>query len=124
MSDELVIAKLEFILESIELIQIWFKDIKTADDYLSTTTGRSHFDATLMRLQSIGGSLKKIANTHSALFSNYPHTPWREIIRLREIISHHYEQLSNEIIFEICKHNLPQLYTDPQNIIQDIRNSK
>lgn len=59
MRDKLLIARFEFILESASLIQTWFRDIKHPEDYLATSLGKSHLDATLMRLQSIGETLKK-----------------------------------------------------------------
>lgn len=109
MREELLISKLEFILESVFLIQEWFKDIRQADDYLATSLGKSHLDATLMRLQSIGETVKKISSEHPAFLKKYTEIEWHEIIRLREIISHHYEQLSHEIIYSICRDNVPAL---------------
>lgn len=121
MSDELLRARFEFILESVTLIQTWFQDIKSPDDYLATSLGKSHFDATLMRLQAIGETLKKIDAEKPQLFSMHPSSSWRDIIRLREIISHHYDQLSHEIIFNICSADLPVLKKDVLKIIEQLK---
>ena len=121
MSDEIIISKFEFIIESIDYIQEWFTAIKTADDFLSSPTGRSHFDATLMRLQSIGESLKKIDKENPELLEKHQAINWYEIIRLREIISHHYDQLSHEIIFGICKNNLLPLKNAAEEIISELK---
>ena len=34
---------------------------------------------------------------------------WNKIIRFRDFISHHYEMLDYEIIYQICNEYLPQL---------------
>ncbi len=39
-------------------------------------------------------------------------------MRLRDIVSHHYEQVDNEIIFDICQNHLPMLRTTIQRMIQ------
>jgi uncharacterized protein with HEPN domain len=39
------------------------------------------------------------------------------IMRLRDIISHHYEAIDYEIIFDICKNHIPQLKTTATNIV-------
>ena len=46
------------------------------------------FDATCMRLQTIGETTKNIDNmTKGALFASYPQIAWRSIIGLRNIIA-------------------------------------
>ena len=121
MRENLLRAKFEFILESVNLIEAWFKDIKVEDDFLNTSLGRSHLDATLMRLQAIGEALKKIYGEHPDILKKFPAVEWLQIIKLREIISHHYEQLSHEIIFRICSEDLPVLKSTIENILKDFR---
>ena len=121
MHNQLLVSKFEFILESVSLIQTWFSDIKTPDDYLKSSTGRSHLDATLMRLQSIGETLKKIDNEHPHILKQHSQVNWHEIIRLREIISHHYEQVSNEIIFNICRYDIPDLMAEVEKVIEELK---
>ncbi len=123
MRNELLISKFEFILDSITLIQVWFSEIKMPDDYLSSTTGKSHFNATLMRLQSIGETIKKINSKYPQLLEKHNQIEWHEIIRLREIISHHYEQLSHEVIFGICQKNIPELKSTVEFIISELKRS-
>jgi len=43
------------------------------------------------------------------LQTNYPDMEWNKIIRFRDFISHHYEMLDFEIVYEICKDYLPAL---------------
>jgi len=49
---------LEFILESIRLIERRFTDVKSGDDFLVDDDGLDKLDAISMRVQSIGEVLK------------------------------------------------------------------
>jgi uncharacterized protein with HEPN domain len=124
MSEKILSASFDFILESVILIRKWFEEIQQPDDYINSLRGKSHFDATLMRLQSIGETLKKVEKTAPQLLLKYPEVNWNEIIRLREIISHHYEQLNHEIIYYTCKNDLPVLQQAVEEIIAGFKSSK
>ena len=54
-----ILVLLEFVLESIELIEKRFKKIKSVDDFL-TEDGLLILDAISMRLQAVGEALKNI----------------------------------------------------------------
>ncbi|WP_457595752.1 HepT-like ribonuclease domain-containing protein [Hydrogenimonas sp.] len=43
------------------------------------------------------------------LLSVAPKSYWSEIIRMREIISHHYVDIDAEIVYEICREELGDL---------------
>jgi uncharacterized protein with HEPN domain len=120
MPDKILVASLDFISESTSLILKWFEEIKEPADYVSTFTGKSHYEATLMRPQSIGETLKKIDKSKPEFLDRYTEVNWNDIIRLREIISHHYEQISQETIFDICKHDLPVLKNTVERMLNEL----
>lgn len=62
-----------------------------------------------MRLLAVGENLKKIYKTDNQIASKYPEIKWNDIIKFRDFISHHYELLDNEYVFDICKNELPIL---------------
>lgn len=39
-------------------------------------------------------------------------------MRLRDIVSHHYEKIDHEIIFDICQNHLPQLQKAIQSMMK------
>jgi len=43
---------------------------------------------------------------------------------MRDIISHHYFDLNPEIVFDVCKNEIPRLSTLLDKIIADIENFK
>ena len=109
---------LQVILESIDLIEERFSKINVADEFLTSPEGVLLLDAVSMRLQVIGETVKKINKIEPLLFERYPDVEWSKIMRLRDIISHHYEMVDHEIIFDICENHLPRLKSTIQKIIR------
>ena len=63
-----------------------------------------------MRLQSIGEALKNIDKRDRAfLLEVADKRYWSNIIKTREIITHHYVDIDAETIFMICDENLDEL---------------
>lgn len=84
--------------------------ILSVNDFLASPDKMDIFDATCMRLQTIGEAIKNIDNlTNHDLLIRYADTPWRSIIGLRNIISHEYLSVDPEEIFKIVKIHLPRL---------------
>ena len=51
-------------------------------------------------------------NTHKYL--------WRNIFRMRDYISHHYDGVDAEIVFDVIKDKLPPLLVTVSQIIKEI----
>ena len=101
---------LEYIIESLKLINRRFLTIDTADDFLATDEGIDRFDAISMRLQSIGEALKNIdKRERDFLLKVAPKNYWSRIIKTREILTHHYIDIDADIIYSICDENLDEL---------------
>ncbi len=89
--------RLEQIRESIGAIEAYVQLIETADDFYDGQ-GAMIFDAIVMRLQVLGENFKALYKLKPEMFFDIE----REVIsimRFRDMISHHYEKLDNEIIF-------------------------
>lgn len=101
---------IDFILESIGLINRRFSDINKSDDFIDTDDGLDKLDSISMRIQSIGEALKNLYKRENELLlkvadRNY----WSEIIKARDFISHHYVDIDSETVFDICKNELGEL---------------
>jgi len=84
--------------------------IVSVNDFLSSPDKMDVFDATCMRLQTIGEAIKNIDNlTNHQLLTDYNNVPWKSIIGLRNIISHEYLSIDPTEIFRIVKIHLPKL---------------
>ena len=82
------------------------KPIFSVNDYLLSESGMEKLDAACM--------------THRTLFSKYPQIPWRNIFRMRDYISHHYDGVDAEIVFDVIKDKLPPLLVTVSQIIKEI----
>jgi len=118
MLDDIIRDNLQIILESIALIEERFSKIDVADQFVTSPEGLLLLDAVSMRLQVIGELVKKIHKIQASLFERYPEIEWNKIMKLRDIISHHYDRVDHEIIFDICKNHIPRLKSTIHEIIE------
>lgn len=112
---------LEHVLLGINLIEKRFKSINSSNDFLSNEAGIEKLDSISMRLQTIGEAIKNILKTdREALLSGAPSDYWSNIVKLREIISHHYIDIDAEIVYEICDEELSELKENILKIGHDL----
>ena len=101
--------RLEEILESIDLIQEWSKGMTQLHDFMISPNRVMVFNACVMRLQVIGehvgNLLKEIGNELNA----YETIPWNAIYGMRNIISHEYANIDEEIVVSVINEDLPKL---------------
>ena len=101
--------RLEDILESINLIQEWSESRKTVKDFMSSSTGVMAFNACVMRFQVIGEHVGKLLKNEDNPLEAYPQIPWQAIYGLRNIISHEYANIDEEIIVSVINDDLAPL---------------
>ncbi len=118
MREDIIQDNLQIIMESIVLIENRFFKINSADDLVSSEGGVLILDAIAMRLQVVGELLKKINKVDNSILKKYPGIEWNKIMRLRDIVSHHYDKVDHEIIFDICKSHVPKLKSTLHTIIE------
>ena len=101
---------LRFILDSILMIKERFDGINSSDEFMDSKDGMTRLDAISMRLQSIGEALKHIDKRDKEFLLQVAEKKyWSNIIKTREIITHHYIDIDSEIIFMICDEKLDKL---------------
>ena len=117
---------LGFVKHQIEFIEESTKDVTEVNDLLVTMTGMVLYNSTLMCLQTIGETLKNLDNlTYRKFFSVfYPEIQWKNIVGLRNIISHEYLDTDHEEIFNIIKEDLPELLPVVETIINDVESGR
>lgn len=103
------------------MIQERFSHIKTADDFVVNMSGVTLLDAITMRLQVIGETIKQIQKTDPSFFKSYPEIEWSKISKFRDLVSHHYEHVDYEIVYDICQTHISKLIKTIQKIRQDIQ---
>jgi len=100
---------LDLMLESIGLVELRFAKISDPEEFVSTPEGVALLDAISMRLQVIGESVKLIQKKDPSLLHHYDEIEWDKIARFRDLVSHHYEFVDHEIVFDICQNHIPKL---------------
>lgn len=108
MYNEVVLAKLYTCLEHIEAVERYFTGTENSDQFFNLNGG-ANYDATLMRLQALGENLKRISQKHSFVIEDLNYGEIENVIRFRDYVSHHYEQLEHELVFDICASKIPDL---------------
>ena len=121
MSKEIIVEKIDLILESISIIHERMNTINSADQFVSSPFGIMLLDSIAIRLQIIGEQTKGIDKLDKLLLPKFPSVEWNKIMRLRDLISHHYEDIDYEIVFQICKNELPRLTIELQKIKLEIQ---
>lgn len=101
-----------------------FEGIRNAEDFLRDEQSLEILDAICMQLIAIGESLKKLDKiTNRELLSKYPSVEWHKAMGLRDIISHHYFDINAEVIYDVCKNEIPKLAHEISKIIRDLENN-
>jgi len=108
--------------------KLYIKDIDRAIELiekstLSKTKGQFDkdqelIDATAMRLQVIGESIKKLPEN---LKEESSKVPWRKLAKLRNIISHKYFVLNKDILWSIVKEDIPRLKKEVKKRLNEIK---
>ncbi len=120
MSDHESIDVLNAMINSIHLVQKRFTEISKADDFVLSQYGTTLLDAISMRLQVIGESVKRIQKIDSSILKPHTNIEWDKIAKFRDLVSHHYENIDHEIIFDICENHIPILLETLQQMNDDL----
>jgi uncharacterized protein with HEPN domain len=95
---------IERLLKYCKKITEYIKPVQSFDDFISNS---EKVDAVILNLEQIGETAKKISvNTKN----KYSDVNWPSIVGLRNMISHEYEGIELEIIYEIALNHINKLY--------------
>ena len=110
--------RLEVIMESIELIQEWSKDRTTVGDFMESSTGVMAFNACVMRFQVIGEHVGKLLKEESKPLEPYKEIPWPAVYGMRNIISHEYANIDEELIVSTINEDLLPLKSAIEDLLK------
>ena len=75
-----------------------------------------------MNFVVIGEKLKTLDNkTQGQYLKNYSDIPWSAVIRMRDIVAHHYTGIKNEVIFDTVKRDIPDLIAILKTMLDDLK---
>lgn len=116
-----VLELLNMVLDSIQVIQERTNHIHTGDDFLLSPDNMFILDGVWMKLIFIGESIKNIdKRTQGTLFSKYPAIPWKDVMKQRDLIAHHYFRIDADSICTTIKEDLPFLFETLLQVKQEL----
>lgn len=105
-----IIELIDMMLDAIGVVRFRTAHIKSADDYLLSPDNMFILDGVCMKLIFIGESIKTIDRLSAGkLFPLFPAIPWKEIMKLRDIIAHHYFQIDVDVVYSTIQEDLQPL---------------
>ncbi len=118
---ELLVEKLQTLLEALERIPRRFADIASPGDFTSSDRGIDRMDAICMILIAAGEEIKNIdQKTEGKLLSRYPDIKWRGVMGVRDVLAHGYFQVNADQLFNICQNDIPTLIGAIKSMIKEV----
>jgi uncharacterized protein with HEPN domain len=106
---EIVKERLLFIINHAMAIEERVEKVKDAQAFVASKEGEILLDSIITRLQALSENVKQIQKLESQFFhANLPYDI-KSIVRFRDLASHHYESLNHEVIYRICKVEVPAI---------------
>ena len=120
-SEEEIKDLLHFARQQADFILKSTADVQSKQDFLLSMSGMVLFNSTCMCLQSIGEAIRQVDNkTEGKLFSKYPEIPWKQIIGIRNILSHEYLSIDPDLIFDIISQEIEPLRETLGRVLAEI----
>lgn len=117
----LIHEKLLQIEESLSRIQRRSSGIKSPEDFTGNEDNLDKLDAIAMMLIAMGESFKKIDyETDGEWLAKYPEIDWYGVIGLRNVLAHNYFDIDTEIIYKICRKEVPKLLRTVRRMLREI----
>lgn len=116
----MILELLQHIEDALKLITVQTEAYQSADDFLNNPKDTLILDGVCMNLIAIGEAVKKLDKLSAGtLLIKYPNIPWKDIMKTRDIIAHHYFDVDAERVFIILRNDIPPLLKTIQQIQKD-----
>ena len=88
---------------------------------MASDEGLDRLDAICMQLIALGESTKNLDKvTGGSLLPRYPNIEWRRLMGMRDVLSHHYFDLNEEVVFGVCAKQIPRLGQELERMLGDL----
>ena len=112
MSDENALIFIRHVLENIEEIEKFSKDISKKELFAD----KQKQYAIIRAIEIIGEAVK---NLPKKFIRKYPEVEWKEIVGTRDKLIHHYFGVDLEMIWKIIKYDIPKLKKQIEKILKN-----
>lgn len=108
-------ARIKHIIEAISNIEIILKNV-SFEEFESNIEKRYSIERLI---EIIGEATNHISE--EVLYNNETSTPWKQIVATRNILSHEYFRIDNEILYKIAINGMIPLKKDIEKILNSIQ---
>ena len=120
----MVLHILELIKSSLQEVSKRSDKISEPNDFLTSESGVILLDSICMKLSAVGESIKNLDKiTNHELLPKYSEIPWKNVMGVRDFIVHHYFEVDADVIFDICKNDVPVLSSVITQMMEDLHES-
>lgn len=101
--------------KTIVMLREWNQHVTSAADYYSSQQVMQLLTANCTLITAIGEGINRVSRcTPGFLQENFPQTPWKAIIGMRNHIAHGYFELDADILYTAVSEDIPPLLTTIQ----------
>lgn len=116
---ELTLRILLQIKDAILDLKEWNKDIPSMDELLKSSEGMQKLAGNCMLIQAIGEGFKQVdKRTEGQLLPLRSDIPWRQVIGMRDRISHGYFEIDTDYIDDVLDNDLDLLLPAVEDLIR------
>ena len=120
----MILHILELIKSSLQEVSKRSDKISEPNDFLTSESGVILLDSICMKLSAVGESIKSSDKiTNHELLPKYSEIPWKNVMGVRDFIVHHYFEVDADVIFDICKNDVPVLSSVISQMMEDLHES-
>jgi uncharacterized protein with HEPN domain len=77
-------------------------------------TNEEKLSAILYQITIIGEATKRLSQDFR---TQYPAIPWKQMAGMRDIVTHHYDEVDPDVVWEIIQTDLPQLLSQIEPLL-------
>jgi uncharacterized protein with HEPN domain len=120
----LLLNSLQHIATSLQNIIERTTTVTSVDDFVCSPTGMDLLDIVCMKLFAVGETVKAIdKHTGKSFLPRYLSVNWQEIMRMRDIIAHHYFEIDANRVFNTIRNDILPLLQVIEQMKEDLKNS-
>lgn len=109
-NESLVVHTISQMIDACQMIMEWNENVRSVDDYVSSSDGMQKMAASCMLIESIGEGVKKIDKLLPGfLDKNAATIPWRSIKGMRDHIAHGYFNIDADFVYDVVVNEISGL---------------
>jgi uncharacterized protein with HEPN domain len=122
MYDKVLVSEaLQHIKEALCVLIDGTTDVEDIDELLKSAGGMLRLNGICMGLLAVGEEIKNLdKHSNRELLPKYPAVLWKDIMRMRDIVAHHYFDIDTDKVFSALRNDVPPLLNVIRQMQKDL----